>query len=100
MELGVFNAMAMAKEPTSNLDYLATKTGADPLLIGEAMKSDPMMLELVLNCIPARIMRILSAMRIFTEMGENAWSSTPAAKAFVDGSPLGHALLHLFVFTI
>lgn len=97
MEMGIFNVMAKAKEPSISLDFLVASTGADRLLMGEDLKSD-LDVDVVLIQIPVRITRVLTAMKILIETAENSYCFSPSAKAFVDGSPIGDALKHLFAF--
>ncbi|RFU35549.1 hypothetical protein B7463_g763, partial [Scytalidium lignicola] len=58
------------------LDDLASKTGADPLLI-------------------VRIMRFLVGINLFKEIVAGKWTSTPLAAAYVTASPLAQAMIHM-----
>ena len=40
MEMGIFNAMTAMEAPFANIEYLAMKTGAEPLLVRKNVKVD------------------------------------------------------------
>ena len=43
-------------------------------------------------------MRLLSGMKIFNEVGQDTWESTPLAASLIFRSPLTRAVIHLCVY--
>lgn len=44
-------------------------------------------------------MRVLTGMGLFNEIAQDTFTATPLASAYVTGSPLAEAVVHLYVYT-
>ncbi|RAL68038.1 hypothetical protein DID88_008761 [Monilinia fructigena] len=76
IDIGIFNTMAAIGGGELEVSEIAKRTGAAELLV-------------------SRVMKLLAAMGLFKEVGEDKYANGPFAPAFSDASPLPKAILHI-----
>ncbi|EDO03575.1 hypothetical protein SS1G_06056 [Sclerotinia sclerotiorum 1980 UF-70] len=76
IEMGIFNTMAAIGAGELDVSEIAQRTGAAKLLV-------------------SRVMKLLAAMNLFKEVGEDRYANGAFAPAFSDASPLPKAVTHI-----